>query len=140
MTDFSVTISESIRSFGGGPTSKWNDTWNQFKWGAGTYNVLHDVEHYIPESQASSDYRINFLERYFSESQASSDLALHALDIIMAAIGNTLSTSDGLGSVGKYDAAGYLYTRLKVTTSTETTGNSTSWTETVPNSTTWGES
>lgn len=137
MTDFSKTISESIRSFGGGPTSKWNDTWNAFKWGAGTYNVLHDVDKYVSEAQASSDYRVLVLDHYVSESQASSDGVIESLDIVVAAIAEAMASSDGLGSVGRYDAAGYLYTRLNSTSFTETTANSSTWTEFVPNSTTW---
>jgi hypothetical protein len=140
MTDFSVTISESVRSFGGGPTSKWGDTWNAFKWGSNTYNVLHDVEKVLAEAQASID-AITLawdFQRILFETQSSSDAVTVARDIVLAALGsNDIAMSDVLTSVGRYDGAGYLYTRLNESTYTAVSENNSSWTEAVPNSTTW---
>ena len=41
MADFTQTITNTLRVFAGGPTSKWNEqTWGSFVWGEGTVGML----------------------------------------------------------------------------------------------------
>ena len=55
MAEFSVSVSESVRTFGGAPTSRWNAyNWNAFKWGEGTASMVIGLGLGVSESQASS--------------------------------------------------------------------------------------
>lgn len=48
MTAHSITISNSLRAFGGGPPSLWNaHNWNAFKWAEATVAVPHRVVHLV---------------------------------------------------------------------------------------------
>ena len=41
MADFTQTVTNTLRVFAGGPTSKWNEqVWNAFVWGEGTVGML----------------------------------------------------------------------------------------------------
>lgn len=41
MADFTITIANSLRFFGGSPSSKWAEyDWNAFKWGEGTNTTI----------------------------------------------------------------------------------------------------
>jgi hypothetical protein len=57
MADFAISISDSLRLFGGGPSTKWGVgtyftmTWNMSKWGEGTEEIQHHIEPVITDSQ-----------------------------------------------------------------------------------------
>jgi hypothetical protein len=51
LTAYSITVSNSLRAFGGGPPSLWNAyAWNAFKWGEGTATIPHQVVHLVSTS------------------------------------------------------------------------------------------
>jgi hypothetical protein len=55
VAEFSVTVSESVRCFGGAPSSLWNSyLWNAFKWGDGTASMVVGAFVGVSESQAST--------------------------------------------------------------------------------------
>ncbi len=56
MTEFNVTVAESVNVFGGSPSSKWGDyNWNAFKWGEGTTEAPFGVVTPVSETQASAE-------------------------------------------------------------------------------------
>ena len=51
MTAYSITVSNSLRTFGGGPSSKWAEyNWNAFKWGEGTNDFPQNIRHLLTTS------------------------------------------------------------------------------------------
>ena len=61
MANFSKTISNSINTFAGGPSSLWNSyNWGAFRWGEGTADIIHLIVHLISESQSVSDSLAGF--------------------------------------------------------------------------------
>ena len=60
MADLTVTITNSLNTFGQGPTTKWGVgdsltmTWGSSKWGEGTQDIPTDVIKVVENSQAST--------------------------------------------------------------------------------------
>ncbi len=51
MTAYSITVSNSLRTFGGGPSDKWAErNWNAFLWGEGTNDLPQNVRHLLATS------------------------------------------------------------------------------------------
>ncbi len=51
MTAYSITVANSIRTFGGGPSDKWAEkNWNAFLWGEGTNDIPQNVRHLLATS------------------------------------------------------------------------------------------
>lgn len=58
MADHTKTVSNSINCFGMGPSTKWSTaanytmTWGSSKWGEGTEDIIHVVDHAVENSTA----------------------------------------------------------------------------------------
>lgn len=56
MTAHQITISNSLRAFGGSPPSLWNaHNWNAFKWGDGTVKVPWQFVHLVDADDLALD-------------------------------------------------------------------------------------
>lgn len=126
MTDHSITITNSVNTFGIAPSSKWNAyAWNAFKWGEGTTDLRTDVVHLISNS-ISGDTAFGFR--------------------FTKGISETLTVTADLSSERLRDGEGYLYVFREGTTDGETrvfptwasgTTATASWTVASSTSTTW---
>ena len=144
MADLTITIAESMRVFGGGPTTKWSTymTWGSSKWGEGSINVLQDAQKVFAESIASADLPAREVGKLFSAGDiALSDAPSLSLGISLQGIdAGSIASSDGLG-VKRYDGLGYLFARLPISPAYDAAATvSTDWTRTSAAVTTWDES
>lgn len=122
MANHTISIANSINSFGPAPSTKWgtgslyNMTWGSSKWGEGTIDLAVDIEKVLDNSIAMSGAVLSFN-------------AIKIFDNSIAMISE--STSEGLQT-----ANGYYYLFVKPTTDAENRNESTYASGSVP-STTW---
>lgn len=91
MADFTITISNSVNTFGPAPSSKWNAwAWNAFRWGEGTHDLTVAFDKVIGNSLVPTD-------------------AFSAETAFVVSIANTLAPTADMGSEQLADAAGYTY-------------------------------
>lgn len=65
MSDYSMTVSNSLEVFGGGQTTKWNEfNWNEAVWGEGTLGIPLDFTKIISESLTITDDVDTFVNFY----------------------------------------------------------------------------
>lgn len=119
MADFTITVSNSIRTFGIAPTSKWNAwNWNAFVWGeGGTVDLRTDVVKLISNAVTPT----------------SSDVT--QFSIFMTII-NSLSALSGPSLERLMDSAGFSYLFVSDTTNAENRSEAT-WTEDTQSTSTW---
>lgn len=56
LADFTITISNSINTFGPAPSSKWNAyNWNAFRWGEGTTDLITETDKLLANATTLSD-------------------------------------------------------------------------------------
>lgn len=89
MANFTITISNSLNTFGPAPSDKWNQfNWNAFLWGEGTADLTVAVDKLLTNSLGFSD-----------------TIGLQSGKLIL----NTLSLTDALSSESLIDSRGYNY-------------------------------
>lgn len=137
MADASITISNSMRCFGAGPSTKWGAswgagsqytmTWGSAKWGEGSEDIHHEMTKLISNSEALTSAETFNVEK---------------------ALAVTLSVTEDMAEETLQDSAGYYYNFPKpsrdaedrsLTSWTEGADGSTNWTEVNPNDQTWTE-
>ncbi len=148
MANFSKTITNSVRLFGQGPSSKWSaHNWNAFRWGEGTVDIRTDVVHYTGTAlNAASSVQKSVFHYLDTQLQVldSSVLKSASRTINMGAI----TVGGDLFSETLRDGSGYQYnfpdrtaegeSRTFVTW-TQAVDGSAAWTMTTAPSTTWSE-
>lgn len=129
-SNFTQTVSNSINTFGGGPSTKWNSfSWGAANWGDGTNDLQTDVEKPLSESMSMSD--AIGLSVAFSRSFS------HSLDSTFEATNGTVTDASGyyrLFSGGVTNADD----RSEVTYSQGTEAG-TSWSSGTAQSTSWSD-
>lgn len=77
MADFSITISNSLNTFGPAPSTQWGTgtpytmTWGVSKWGEGTQDLMADVGKFLAETLSLADSFYKSFEKVWSDSIAS---------------------------------------------------------------------
>lgn len=137
MADFTQTITNAVRCFGLGPSSKWNSyAWNAFKWGDGTADIKTDVRHLltaqtITPSDGFAQKKIYHL--LDGEILGVTDALYRSYNYV---ISEALSVVGDMESEGLTDGSGYRYVFADRTTEAESRSFA-SWTEASQSSTTW---
>lgn len=74
MADFLITVTNSVRSFGPAPSTKWGAgspytmTWGTSKWGEGTQDLIVSVTKYLSNSQGSDTTLYKSNSKFYSSS------------------------------------------------------------------------
>lgn len=90
MADYTITITESLNMFGGGPTSLWNSyNWGSFNWGEGTADVITSTNHLVSET-------VTFTDSIVSK-------------VIGKLVSETLTPTDAIAAEYLQDGSGYNY-------------------------------
>lgn len=91
MADFTITISNSVNTFGPAPSNKWEAfEWNAFAWGEGTADLATDTHKVFGETIALAD-------------------SITAEAAFVISISNALAPTADMGAEYLADAAGYNY-------------------------------
>lgn len=107
MTAFSKTVTNSLRTFGGGPSSLWHSyNWNAFKWGEGTATVPHQVRHLITTSFSPLSSMLGFRVVHLLTNQAFAPLSSVNFRFARVVV-NALSTDSGVPDQFVQDPNGY---------------------------------
>lgn len=136
MTNFTQTLTVSVRFFGNGPASLWNAyNWGAFNWGEGTADIRTQSLHLISESltPTSDPARKNVFHLLDGETLTltSDDYRYYGFTV-----GSTLSIDADMGSEGLRDGSGYLYVFPDRTSEAEDRSFA-SWTQGSASSSTW---
>ena len=146
MTAYSMTISNSVRAFGGGPPSLWNaHLWNAFKWGEGTVKIPMTFVHLVTAANLGFGSA-----RYFRLTKLVDAGSIGPTDTVNFNLARGISNSLGFASdsVHQYvfDASGYYRVFPGGTTDGETrvdsawtdgSSSAPSWTQGTASSTSW---
>lgn len=126
MADFTITISNAVRTFGPAPSDKWAEyNWNAFLWGEGTNGLSTRTLKLISES-VTTDTTVSKSQQHV--------------------ISNSISPTADMGSETLYDTNGYYHVYPNDTTELEDrdyptwaqgSGGVTTWTRQAASSTTW---
>lgn len=136
MANFSQNITNTVRTFGGGPASLWNaHNWNAFNWGEGTNAMGKLVRKVVLNSQANdSAYpRKNVLHLLDSQALATGDLFAKAASIRVT---GTVVAGGDMASEKLSDGSGYNYVFTSNATNAEDR-DETSWASAAVNDATW---
>ena len=137
MADFTQTITNTVRCFGQGPSSKWNEyNWNAFKWGEGTTDIKTDVRHLISESISSSD---GFAQKQIFHLLDMQTVTLDGMEVYRSyafQVSESVGVVGDMSSEGLTDGSGYRYVFPDRTTEGESRSFA-SWTQMAGASTTW---
>ena len=147
MTAYSITVSNSLRAFGGGPPSLWNAyNWNAYKWGEGTATIPHQVVHLVTNTLTPDSARF-FNFTHLVENTLSPDTTINYRVVFL--IQNTLAFTAEPSAEYLQDGEGYTYVFPDRTTNadsrstaswTSSTGGSAAWTSMAVTTTTWSTS
>lgn len=128
MADFSITIANSVNTFGPAPSDKWAAyEWNAFTWGEGTADLATDTHKVLGESVALSD-------------------TITAEAAFVISISNALAPTGDMGAEYLTDAAGYAYVfpdrvtdaeDRAIPTWTASSGPASGWSSATAGSTNW---
>jgi hypothetical protein len=127
MSDYTKTITNSVRVFGGASTDKWNSmTWGTNYWAFGDLNVVLGVGKVISESISLSD-----------------SLAKSPTKVIAVSV----SVAGDMSSETKQDSAGYYFVfgtgtnaeNRPMTSYNQVSDNTTSFTSLADTSTSWSQ-
>ncbi len=136
MADLSITVSNSIRTFGPAPSTKWGSgspytmTWGASKWGEGTQDIPVDINVKLVENSLAPTWDM-----------AGADATRKTE--------NTVSPTFDATQEDLTDGSGYHYnfpndtsnpTSMAVNTWTAQSDGATVWTKQSDGSTSWGES
>lgn len=96
MTAYSMTVTNSVRFFGEGPSSLWNAySWNAFKWGEGTATIPHQVRHLI-QSAISPNSSMSFRVVHLIQSALAPDSSVNF--VLIRLITNQLAITSDMSS------------------------------------------
>lgn len=149
MANFTQTITNTVRCFGQGPSSKWSDyAWNAFKWGEGTTDIKTDVRHLLTAQTVtpSDGYAQKKVYHRLTAQTISPDTTLYRAWSYR--IHESVIVVGDMGSEGLRDGAGYFYVfpdrvtegeDRSFATWSEASASATTWTAAAAASTTWSE-
>lgn len=134
-----MTITNSVRAFGGGPSSLWNAyNWNAFKWGEGTTKIPMAFIHLVSLGNLSTDSARGFqLTKLVSIDPLTLD-STRGINLTKA-ITNDLAVDSDSSDQYLFDSEGYYHVFPGNTTDANERVNS-NWSARTGNATTWATS
>ena len=134
MANFTITVTNSVRCFGGGPSSLWNAwNWNAVNWGEGTADVPHAIRHLISEAIGSDAGFIKSIRHLIEEAVGSDTTVYRAYPKV---ISETIGLSSDMITENLLDGSGYYRVFPGGVTDAEDRATA-AWTAATPDTETW---